>query len=115
MLLAIYSYGASAISAQKSKSTSFTKADIEKLRWMEGKWRGVGDDASKPFYEQYRFTHDGKIESVSYGPDTTFTQAKNNTSVFLDEGRVLHKDGDWLWMASKITDSSVEFVPKEKA
>src|SRR5687768_17503316 len=31
--------------------TDFTPADIAKLKWIEGTWRGM--DGDKPFYERY--------------------------------------------------------------
>jgi hypothetical protein len=99
----------------QTPKTSFTQADIDKIRWIEGKWRGVGADAGKPFYELYEFAADGKLENTSYGPDNTFTKIESSGSVYLENGEIIHKGGDWIWTASKISDSSIEFVPKEKA
>ena len=34
-------------------SNKFTPADVAKLKWIEGTWRGM--DGEKPFYERYKF------------------------------------------------------------
>src|SRR5687768_16755589 len=33
-------------------SKNFTPADVAKLKWIEGTWRGM--DGDNPFYERYR-------------------------------------------------------------
>src|SRR5689334_15185889 len=33
-------------------SKEFTAADVAKLKWIEGTWRGM--DGDKPFYERYK-------------------------------------------------------------
>src|SRR5687768_6472983 len=33
-------------------SRSFTAADVAKLKWIEGTWRGM--DGDEPFFERYR-------------------------------------------------------------
>ena len=45
-------------SAQVNNSkgkTKCTKSDIEKLRWIEGSWRGTDADGGLTFYENYHF------------------------------------------------------------
>ena len=48
--LAVFTLASCADSAQTNK---FTTADLQKLRWIEGTWRGTGD-VDKPFFERYR-------------------------------------------------------------
>ena len=38
--------------AQSTPSKKFTAADVAKLKWIEGTWRGM--DGDKPFYERYK-------------------------------------------------------------
>ena len=38
--------------AQSTPSKKFTAADVAKLKWIEGAWRGM--DGDKPFYERYK-------------------------------------------------------------
>src|ERR1700755_1314463 len=42
-------------------------AELAKLRWIEGAWRGTGD-VEKPFYERYRFENDSTLAVESF-PD----------------------------------------------
>ncbi|HXU08596.1 MAG TPA: hypothetical protein VN743_06335, partial [Blastocatellia bacterium] len=44
--------GATCSNAQIAPSNKFTAADIAKLKWIEGTWRGM--DGDKPFYERYK-------------------------------------------------------------
>ena len=37
---------------QSTPSNKFTAADVAKLKWIEGTWRGM--DGDKPFYERYK-------------------------------------------------------------
>src|SRR5262249_856790 len=92
----------------------FTKADIEKLRWIEGRWRGGDQKGQNPFFERYQFTSDSRIETTSF-PDTTFTKQGDSGFVYFENGEIIHKGGEMVWAASKLTDSMIEFVPKEKA
>ena len=38
--------------AVATPSKRFTKADVAKLKWIQGTWRGM--DGDKPFFERYR-------------------------------------------------------------
>ena len=45
------------IAAQQAappKPVSLTEADLQKLKWIEGSWRGTGGGVP-PFFERYRF------------------------------------------------------------
>lgn len=92
----------------------FTKADLEKLRWIEGSWRGSDINGQTPFYERYRFNSESKIETASFA-DATFTKVNDAGIVYWENGEILHKGGEMVWAASKLNDGMVEFVPKEKA
>ena len=58
---------------------TLTAADLTKLRWIEGSWRGTGD-VDKPFYERYKFENDTTlvVESIA---DETFKKV-NDVSRF---------------------------------
>src|SRR5262245_15543529 len=68
----------------KPTPAKLTAADLEKLRWIEGTWRGTGD-ADKPFFERYRFENattlavdsfdNEKLEKVT---DTTLFELKDD-------------------------------------
>lgn len=96
------------------KKANFTKADLKKLRWLEGTWRGTDASGQNPFFERYRFTNDAKIEIDSFS-DSTLTKVDNQGSIYLENSELIHKNGTMLWTVSKLGDSLIEFAPKEKA
>ena len=117
LLLALALFGGLSGCGQPSSSTikrDFTKADLEKLRWLEGSWRGSDLKGQNPFYERYHFSNDSKIETSSF-PDASFTTVKDSGSVYFENGEILHKGGEKVWAASKLSEGMIEFVPKEKA
>ena len=92
--------------AQPTPSNKFTAADIAKLKWIEGTWRGM--DGDKPFYERY------KIE----GTALVVEGLKADGSPDGEPGRFELKNGEFgqgegnkRSAASEITDEYVQFVP----
>ena len=89
-------------------SSKFTAADVAKLKWIEGTWRGM--DGDKPFYERYKIVDSAMIvESL-----------KEDGSVDGEPGRFELKngefgktEGDRRSAASEITDTYVQFVPAQ--
>ncbi len=94
--------------------TNFTKADFEKLRWLEGTWRGTDTNEQNPFFERYRFTSDGKIETDSFS-DSTLSKIERQSGTYFENGEIVHKGGTRTWTASKLDDTLIEFAPKENA
>ena len=87
-------------------SKSFTPADVAKLKWIEGTWRGM--DGDNPFYERYR------IEGVAM----IVEGLKEDGSTDGEPGRFELKNGEFgkgegekRSAASEITDSFIQFVP----
>ena len=69
--------------AQSAPSKKFTAADVAKLKWIEGTWRGM--DGDKPFYERY------KIEETAMVVETL----KADGSVDGEPDRFELKDGEF--------------------
>lgn len=116
LCLILFSSGLSAC-GQSGNSTgkgNFTKADFEKLRWLEGTWRGTGASGQNPFFERYRFVGDDKVEADSFS-DSTLNKVDSQSVTYLESGEIIHKSGTMVWTASRLDDSSIEFAPKEKA
>ena len=92
--------------AQATPGRNFTSADVAKLKWIEGTWRGM--DGDKPFYERYRVEETAMVvESLN-----------EDGSVDGEPDRFELKDGDFgkgegekRSAASEITDDHVQFVP----
>jgi hypothetical protein len=101
-------------SGNTAGKSSFTKADFEKLRWLEGTWRGTAANGQNPFFERYRFVGADKIETDSFA-DPTLSKVDSQSSTRFENGEILHQSGAMTWTASKLDDSLVEFAPIEKA
>jgi hypothetical protein len=97
-------------SSQQSTATAtpapakITADDLQKLRWIEGTWRGSGYET--PFFERYRFENDDTLivetladESVSKVTDTSRFVLK--AGQFGSEGAV----------ATELTDTFIVFSP----
>lgn len=92
--------------AQATPSNKFTAADVAKLKWIEGTWRGM--DGDKPFYERYKVEPTALVVeglkadgSVQGEPDRF--ELKN--------GEFGQGEGDKRSAASEITADYVQFVP----
>jgi hypothetical protein len=90
-------------------SRSLTTADLAKLKWLEGTWKGM--DGDKPFFERYRFEGDSKMIVEGFANETL--AAVSDTSVFeLRDGEFGHTDEHGnRSAASSITADAVQFVP----
>jgi hypothetical protein len=97
-----------------ANKTNFTKAEFEKLRWLEGSWRGSDPGGQNPFFERYRFVGEGRIE-VDHLTDATLSNVDHQGAIYLENGEIIDKGGTMSWTASRLDDTQIEFVPKEKA
>ena len=89
-----------------TSAKNFTAADIAKLKWIVGTWRGM--DGDKPFYERYKLEGtnlivEGLKEDGSLDGDPSRFELKN--------GEFGQGEGDKRSAASEITDTYVQFVP----
>ena|SRR5687767_1775915 len=92
--------------AAATPSKNFTAADVAKLKWIEGSWRGM--DGDKPFYERYRI--DGTAMIVE-GLKEDGTADGEPGRFELKNGEFGKGEGDKRSAASEITDSFIQFVP----
>lgn len=95
---------------QTQKPKLVTAADLRKLRWIEGSWRGTGVDQA-PFFERYRFENETTLavdglegEKVT---DTTRFELKNGEFGGGSEGS--------RWVATAIDEDSITLSPVTKA
>jgi hypothetical protein len=91
----------------------FATADLAKLRWIEGTWRGSGVD-QPPFYERYRFEGDS-ILAVDSFPDEKLEKVEDTTRFELKDGQFGNGGDGARWAASVIDDQGVTFEPVAKA
>lgn len=89
-----------------------TPAELSKLRWIEGSWRGTGGEGP-PFYERYKFENDSTL--------LVETLADETGSKVTEESRFVLKDGHFGSgtpesgsVATALDDNSVSFAPLGK-
>ena len=91
---------------QAPPSKSITAADIAKLKWIEGTWKGM--DGDKPFYERYKI--DGTTMIVeTLKADGTLDGEPDRFE--LKNGEFGKGEEDKRSAASEITADYVQFVP----
>jgi hypothetical protein len=89
----------------RSAATNFSTADIAKLRWLEGTWRGSGVD-QKPFFERYRFENESTL-LVDTFPDEKLAQVEDTSRFELKDGQF----GNGSYVASSIDANGINFEP----
>ncbi len=58
-----------------------TVADLQRFRWLEGRWRGAVEGGA-PFFESYQFLDDSTIGSFAWS-DSTMTVASDTGRIWL--------------------------------
>ena len=104
--LAVFTLASSADSAQTKK---FTAVDLQKLRWIEGTWRGTGD-VDKPFFERYRFENNSVLAVDSF-EDETLAKVTDTTRFELKDGEFGGGSPGYRYVANSIDDCAIEFAP----
>jgi hypothetical protein len=93
---------------------NITPADLAKLRWIEGSWRGTGD-IDKPFYERYKFENEVTLAVESFDDDK-FGKATDVSRFVLKDGEFGSTDTEGRRSAASAIDAnSVTFEPVTKS
>ena len=92
--------------AHPTPSNKFTPADIAKLKWIEGTWRGM--DGDKPFYERYKLE---ETALVVEGLNADGSVKGEPDRFELRNGEVGNGEGNNRSAASEITADYIQFVP----
>lgn len=100
-------------STQAAKPKRISPAELAKLRWIEGTWRGTGD-VEKPFYERYYFEGDSTLV-VEGLADETLSKVTDVTRFELKDGAFGNAGDGSRWVATQLDDKSVTFEPVVKA
>lgn len=95
-----------AASCKDAPSKKFTAADVAKLKWLEGTWRGM--DGDKPFYERYKVEETALVVE-SLNADGSVKGAPDRFE--LKDGEFGKGEGDERSVASEITADHIQFVP----
>jgi hypothetical protein len=99
--------------AQDAQPTKFTVEDFQKLRWLAGRWMGTAP-GEKPFYESYRFTSDSTI-AIAFSADSAFSETRGTARIYLSVGRIYQASGSDRWVASRLDEHGVHFIPEANA
>lgn len=92
--------------AQATPGKGFTPADVAKLKWIEGTWRGM--DGDKPFYERYRIENNAAMVVETLKEDGTVDGEPERFE--LNNGEFGKGEGDKRVAASEISENHVQFV-----
>jgi hypothetical protein len=96
-----------------AQTKKFTAADIQKLRWIEGSWRGTGVN-QPPFFERYRFESDSVLAIDSFD-DEKLTKVTDTTRYELKDGEFGGGNEGSRYVATAIDANSISFEPRVKA
>lgn len=100
-------------SEAQQTATKFSVSDLEKLKWIEGTWRGTGD-VEGPFFERYRFEGDSVL-AVDNFTDEKLTKVEDTTRFELKDGQFGNGGDGSRWIAALIDYQGVTFEPLVKA
>lgn len=107
--------GSSDNSARKGPgpvAQGYEKADLKKIKWIEGKWRGMYNGA--PFYEIYELINDSTLQITSFewnGKDSS----KTSKDFVAWQGNSYYLGHEKNYKVTAITDSQILMVPNNKA
>ena len=102
-------FGSASRTASQKSGRNLTVADLKKLRWIEGTWRGTGDVA-KPFFERYRFENETTL-AVDGFEDGTLAKVTDTTRFTLTGGQFSGGSEGSSYVAVSLDDRSIEFGP----
>lgn len=94
------------------KPMQITPADLRKLRWIEGTWRGTGGGVPT-FYERYKFENETTLV-VETLADETLTKATDVGRFELKDGHFGQNNGESGSVAIALDDNSISFAPYGK-
>jgi hypothetical protein len=90
-------------------SKKFTPADLAKLKWIEGDWKGTGD-GQEAFFERYRFENESTLAVESFD-DPEMTKKSDVTRYVLQNGEFRTEREGPGYSAAEIINDSASFVP----
>ena len=102
-----------AASMRKPTPKKINPADLAKLRWIEGTWRGTGD-VKTPFYERYRFENESTLLVESFD-DEKVNKVTDVTRFELKDGQFGNPGEGSRWVATELSKGSVTFEPVIRA
>jgi len=90
-----------------------TPAELAKLRWIEGTWRGTGGDVP-PFFERYKFENETTL-LVETLADETLSKVSDQSRFELKDGHFGYSADGSGSVATALDDTSITFEPTGKS
>jgi hypothetical protein len=87
----------------------FTESSFAQIRFLEGRWKGIGPDG-KEFFEEYVLAEPTVLRSIRHA-DSSYSRATDGSTVTLKEGAVISTWGQFTWKALSISDTKACFEP----
>lgn len=109
---ALVLFAFAACSSDSAQTKKFTATDLQKLRWIEGTWRGTGE-VDKPFFERYRFESDSVLAVDSF-EDETLAKVTDTTRFELKDGEFGGGSEGARYVATSLDERAIEFGPAVK-
>jgi hypothetical protein len=95
------------------QAVAVTAADFQKIRWINGPWRGFMANGEK-FYEWYRFLDDSTIHKTEH-PDSTFGTPSGESRIMLRNGIVVDSSARSVYVATRWDSTGADFAPRRGA
>ncbi|MFT3911715.1 MAG: hypothetical protein QM737_19990 [Ferruginibacter sp.] len=95
-------------SKNESAPVSYSKNDLAKIKWIEGKWKGMA--GKDPFYEIYQFTNDSTLMITSYewnGKDSS----KSSVDLLHWKTDAYYLGKEQNYKVTDITDTEIKMIP----
>lgn len=91
---------------------SVRKTDLKKIKWIEGKWKGMYQ--GKPFYEIYQFTNDTTLQIIGYEWDGKDSSKSSKSFVYWKGGNFYLGD-EMNWKVTSISNKKIKMLANNKA
>lgn len=92
-----------------SATTMFNESNFAQLKFLEGRWKGVGPDG-KDFFDEYVLAEPTLFRSIRHA-DETFSKATDGSTVALKDGIITSTWGQFTWKATSLSASKACFEP----
>ena len=104
---------ATAAAVPAPDAVAVTLADFQKLRWINGPWRGFMASGER-FYEWYKFENDSTILKTEH-PDSTFGTPSGESRIMLRNGIVVDSSLRSSYVATRLDSTGIDFAPRRGA
>ncbi len=98
-----------ACSNAPSKPPRFDTNQFAQLRFLEGRYSGVGPDG-RTFHDEYLFTAPDRLVSNRHA-DATFAAPTDGSTVELVNGAIISTWGEYTWKAVSVSATRACFEP----